>query len=601
MKLVLVTIVLILAAVIPIAYQSSALFESSFAKSQYETSALLAESKSSQIDDQILSYVEKIRTTTNLLLQNFASEEQRKRALDLVFFHDLDLVNIEIYELKDGSPSLYRRETNDAYLKSLGFDQKYMSRLRAEKPFPIMAVFSNKDKIHIKNSTLPNGVPLFTVAVPFADRNDVVRHISVADIRLDRLQKAFNIRRRTLYLVDNDGTILAHTNDRHAINGTNFSHLPIVTEALTVGQLGLKGTKRFQDPETTEWYLGAYNNTAFGPTVIAQVPEAPILEQAKQIKNSAFEWTGYVLSGALFFVIVFSITLTLPIEKLYELTLHVARGNFDIKARIESGDEVGSLASAFNQMVDGLKERDKIKSIFNKFHGSSVTDDLMQRDLDLGGTKKEVTIFFSDIRDFTKFSEGHTPEEVVEMLNEYFQIMVGIITSHHGIVDKFVGDAIMAVWGAPKSTGEDREHAIAASLEMRMALAELNERRIERGHVPIKIGIGLHTGPAISGTIGSTERMEYTVIGDTVNMASRIEASTKAFGSDLLISETTMQGLESKFVFEVAGAAEVKGKSQPIKMFKVRGYYDENSQPVELRTTYSDFETGDAEKVKIAV
>jgi adenylate cyclase len=308
-----------------------------------------------------------------------------------------------------------------------------------------------------------------------------------------------------------------------------------------------------------------------------------------------------VLSGAIFFVFLFSITLTNPIEKLVEVTRKVAAGNFDVHADIHSHDEVGELAGSFDAMVDGLKERDKIKNVMNKFHGSAITEDLMKGDdLSLGGVNKEVTVFFSDIRDFTKFSEGHTPEEVVGMLNEYFEIMVGIVTKNHGVVDKFVGDAMMAVWGAPKATGQDEYYAIKACLEMRQALEELNKLRIARNQVEIKIGMGLHSGPAISGTIGSSERMEYTVIGDTVNTASRIESSTKAFGTDLLISGETLARTEGKFIFEYAGAAEVKGKAEPLKMNKVKGYIDENGQEVLVKTKYSDYEAGNADKVKIA-
>jgi adenylate cyclase len=238
--------------------------------------------------------------------------------------------------------------------------------------------------------------------------------------------------------------------------------------------------------------------------------------------------------------------------------------------------------------------------MFAKFHGSSVTDDLLKGELQLGGSRKEVTVFFSDIRDFTKFSEGHTPEEVVDMLNEYFRVMVGIINRNGGVVDKFIGDAIMAIWGAPNTSEKDTENALRACLEMRTSLNELNKIRLERGHTAIKIGMGLHRGPAISGTIGSDERMEYTVIGDTVNQASRIEASTKAFGTDLLVSDDVAEKVGSLFWIEEAGKAEVKGKAKPLTMLKVRGYLQEDGQQVEVRTPYSDYEAEKVDKIKVA-
>jgi len=263
-------------------------------------------------------------------------------------------------------------------------------------------------------------------------------------------------------------------------------------------------------------------------------------------------------------------------------------------------DEVTELASAFDNMTEGLKERDKVKNLFNKFHGSSVTDDLMKGDLSLGGSSKDVVIFFSDIRGFTAFSEKRPPEEVVEMLNEYFGVMVGIINKNHGVVDKFIGDAIMAVWGAPKSSEKDAHHAVTACLEMRKALEELNVKKLARNQPAINIGMGLHSGLAISGTIGSNERMEYTVIGNTVNTGSRIEASTKAFGADLLISDTVLERVGEDFKTEYVGAAEVKGRSEPLKLFKVRGYKAQSGEYVDVTTPYSDYEPEHADKVKIA-
>ena len=281
------------------------------------------------------------------------------------------------------------------------------------------------------------------------------------------------------------------------------------------------------------------------------------------------------------------------------MATEIAKGNFHVKSNVTSKDEVGALAAAFDDMVVGLEERDKVKNVLNKFHGSAIMDDLLSGNLELGGQNKEVTVFFSDIRDFTKFSEGHTPEEVVHMLNEYFQVMVGIINRNHGVVDKFIGDAIMAVWGAPNKSDDDTYNAIKACLEMRIALEELNKKRAGRGEVPIKIGIGIHTGRAISGNIGSDERMEYTVIGDAVNTAARIEASTKAFGTDLLISGEAAKIVINRFMVEEAGAVEVKGKEEPLRLNKVRGFIDENGHPVEVRTEFSDYEVGSDAKVKL--
>ncbi len=603
------TVSLILVVVFVIATQNSKFFESTFSKSQYDANADLANSKSTEVEGLIFHYLEKIRVISNILLKESLAEKERAESLDMVFFHDFDLVNLEIYRLETNGrvngPVLAKRLTNESYLKEIDLDKSYVDRLRRERPIPFAAVFSSAsgemgaERIQILNMTLAKGAPLFTIAAPLPDTGGGPPLLAIADIRMNRLQRAFmQTGARTAYLIDRKGFVLAHSRDDQLVMQTQ--KLEIVEDALDPSNRSNKGQKKFFDDESNQWWVGAYAKTAFGLTVIVQAPEQIILEPARLVKLEAFKLAGYVLSGALFLVILFSMTLTNPIERLHLATILVAQGNFDVTAKVRSHDEVGELAIAFNKMVGGLKERDKVKNILTKFHGSSITEDLIKNDLKLGGSRKNVTVFFSDIRDFTKFSENHTPEEVVEMLNEYFQVMVSIISGRNGVVDKFVGDAIMAIWGAPTSTGNDTYHAVVASLEMRVGLNELNERRIARRLPPIKIGMGLHTGPAISGKIGSTERMEYTVIGDTVNMASRIESSTKAFGTDLLISEAVAKELEGQFMFDLAGEAEVKGKSEPLKMFKVRGYIDAEGKLVELKTPYSDYEAGHADKIKVS-
>ena len=184
------------------------------------------------------------------------------------------------------------------------------------------------------------------------------------------------------------------------------------------------------------------------------------------------------------------------------------------------------------------------------------------------------------------------------MLNEYFNAMVKVIENNQGWVNKYIGDAIMAVWGAPKQGDDDCFKAVNACVEMRQSLNELNKARIDRGEKPLMIGMGVHYGEAIAGTIGSDERIEYTVIGDSVNMAARIEASTKAFGTDFLVSETVSNLTKDRFIMEEAGSAKVKGKSDALKMFKVRGFIKDGQELI-VKTPYSDYEASGADKVEV--
>ena len=190
----------------------------------------------------------------------------------------------------------------------------------------------------------------------------------------------------------------------------------------------------------------------------------------------------------------------------------------------------------------------------------------------LGGETKETTIFFSDIRSFTAISEKLEPSEVVEFLNEYMTAMVECVNMTHGVVDKFIGDAIMAVWGAPTSAGSPKEDAlncIRAALRMRAGLIAFNRGRGGDKKPIIRIGCGINSGPVVAGQIGSVKRMEYTVIGDAVNLASRTEALNKPMGTDILITEYTYNLVRDHVVVEEMPAVTVKGKEKPLRMFAV--------------------------------
>ena len=239
---------------------------------------------------------------------------------------------------------------------------------------------------------------------------------------------------------------------------------------------------------------------------------------------------------------------------------------------VKTGDELEDLASGFNTMVDGLKERDKLRTTMGKYMTASVMEKMMSGEISLGGESITVTILFSDIRSFTTLSEKmNDPQALVGLLNEYFTEMVGIVMQEGGVVDKYIGDAIMAVFGAPVAKDDDPINAVRAAVRMRQALRHLNERLAARGVDPIKTGIGIHTGPVVAGNIGSERRMEYTVIGDAVNLASRLESNTKELGINVLISEDTYSLAKDHIVARAVKEIHVKGRVQPVMTYEVLG------------------------------
>jgi adenylate cyclase len=238
---------------------------------------------------------------------------------------------------------------------------------------------------------------------------------------------------------------------------------------------------------------------------------------------------------------------------------------------VHTGDELEDLASGFNTMVDGLKERDKLRTTLGKYMTEAVMEHLLAGKLQLGGESLEVSVMFTDIRSFTSISEKMDPQHLVALLNEYFTAMVGIVFQEDGVVDKYIGDAILAVFGAPVPKPNDPVNAVRAAVRMRRALADLNVRLEARSLPRLRTGIGIHTGTVVAGNIGSEQRMEYTVIGDAVNLASRLETSTKELGVDVLISESTYERTKHVIVARPVREITVKGRERPVLAYEVLG------------------------------
>lgn len=602
-KLISITAALLLIVTAWIAIVSSNYFEKTSLQREENVNLDYAAARATEIENILNNLVDKTKSNAGLLYKMSTDPTYTSNEFDMSFMRDKSYVSLEILKVDGSSFSSVKKIVKEDLLKeAYKAHPTWLAHVRAKQQFPLSSVARDSGRVEIQNATLIQQMPLFTIGIPLMkDADGRISHIAIADLDLGLLQKPFSeLKERNFFVVDDRGILLAHSDEAKARSRMDLSQSEIVKiarEAKTP-----RGQRPVTDAEGARLY-SAYAKTSIGATVFSEIREDIILEPAREVRRKAFFLGGLILSGAFFFVFLFSLTISSPLEKLVQLIELVSKGNFDVNAtsQVKSifKDEVGELAVAFDHMTEGLKERDKVKNLFSKFHGSSVTDDLMQGEVGLGGQKKDVVVFFSDIRGFTAFSEKRSPEEVVEMLNEYFGVMVSIINAHGGVVDKFIGDAIMAIWGAPKSTENDAQQAMMACLRMRQGLDELNARRQERGQAPIMIGMGLHAGPAISGTIGSDERMEYTVIGNTVNTASRIEASTKAFGADLLVTDDVLAKVGDHFKVEYAGSAEVKGRSEAIKMYKVRGFKSESGDFTDITTPYSDYDAEGADKVKI--
>ena len=257
-----------------------------------------------------------------------------------------------------------------------------------------------------------------------------------------------------------------------------------------------------------------------------------------------------------------------PLRDVEAAMERVGRGDLETRAPVVSNDEIGAVAEGFNRMVTGLRERERIRETFGKYVSPEVRDEILAGRVTLGGQVREVTILFSDLRDFTPWVESQPPDEVVRDINAYFTLMEGAIRAHGGLVVQFIGDEIEAVFGAPVPEPHHADHAVAAALDMCRRLEEWNESRRAAGRIMLRHGIGIHTGEVIAASIGSPERLSYALVGDPVNLASRIQGLTKEVGGVVLVSGDTVRRLKDPMGLEALPAVRVKGRLAEVEVYR---------------------------------
>jgi len=258
-----------------------------------------------------------------------------------------------------------------------------------------------------------------------------------------------------------------------------------------------------------------------------------------------------------------------PLAALAQAMGAVLGGDLSRRVTLARGDEVGFLARAFNAMVSGLAEREHIKDIFGRFVSRDVATALLSGDLALAGERRPVTILFQDVRGFTTIAERTAPEVLLRVVNRLFAEMVAAVEAEGGVIRQFVGDGVMALFGAPVLHDDDPERAVRAALGMVARLPSLNEGLQRDGMPLLRIGIGIHTGDVIAGRVGPDQRSEYGVVGDAVNLASRIEGLTRDLEATILVSAATASHLGPGFLFGRRVVLPIRGKAEPVEVVEV--------------------------------
>lgn len=321
-----------------------------------------------------------------------------------------------------------------------------------------------------------------------------------------------------------------------------------------------------------------------GEEIVAVIQRSYRENQANlaALRDRLFDFSLAVVCLSLLAVIVLARGFTRPVLQLASRVQRIERGDYGAALpaeQVRGRDEVAGLAESIDNMATGLAEKEKVRDLLGKVVSREIADELLNNRIELGGEEKVVSVLFADIRGFTRLSEQQTPSQTLAMLNTCLERICSAIETHGGVVDKFTGDAVMALFGAPVGHDDDALRAARALLAVQEAMAEVNrELQADAGNqqpaLHLQLGAGLHTGMVVAGNMGSRNRMNYTVIGDAVNLASRLEGLTRQYDVHNVISEASRQALGDQaqaFAWRELDLVRVKGKQQPVRIYELLG------------------------------
>jgi len=411
-------------------------------------------------------------------------------------------------------------------------------------------------------------------------------------INSEKLVDSFGSGANQSFLINDKCDLLIHSDSALLLSGVNVADFDFIRDIQESSdrnkQQLIMAEFDFGDipkKAAQKAYYTAFTKLAYGGCiVITGIEHDKVFEGITATTRRNIYLTAMVLFISIMFVYFFSKTISTPLKTLAVAARNIEGGQFENQFQIKGHDEIGLLGSSFQKMSSALR-------IFGRFTNREIAVRAMRGEIKPGGLPKHATIFFSDIRGFTALSENFTKafgdkasDKIVFWLNNYLTSMVECVEKTGGAVDKFIGDAVMAHWGTAYTAGSPRKDAfncVKAAIMMRHALIALNKERAanDPGNPLIKIGCGINTGIVTAGQIGSELRMEYTVIGDPVNLASRVESLTKPLATDILITEDTFNLIGDSLITEEMPPVTVKGKAKPVRLFAVVNFTEAKGGP----------------------
>ena len=328
------------------------------------------------------------------------------------------------------------------------------------------------------------------------------------------------------------------------------------------------------EPVTTYYATVDVNDSVAGYTAIS-LSDRPIMAARESVQDTMINATLIMSVIAIIASFLISRRLARPIHDLLEATSAMRRGDLNYRIQDRRNDEIGGLIEAYNTMAHGMLEKDQVEQVLKRFVSPSVAHNMMA-DLDqvqLGGRDVQATVVFADIVGFTRLSETLAPDAIAEMLNVYFDAITTATTFYRGTIDKYMGDCAMIVFGVPEKDDEHLFHGLCCAVMIQRMVERLNEFRRARGHTTVEFRIGINSGAMLAGNLGSRERMQYTVVGDTVNLASRL--SNMAGGNEIIAAAPllTNPNIASRVRATEYGAMRIRGKAEPVSTFRIDGVH----------------------------
>jgi adenylate cyclase len=526
-----------------------------------------------KVKTDISSIIEKINLMYIALNKDFKDKADKDEFLNLFFKNDPNFIYFGVYEDNNENDRLVSSSSlfNQTYLNDYSISSNDLKKIIDLHSKEFSKSFQGEIIIH--NASQGFTYPIIGLSVPIVNDPEK-KQILISLFRVEKIINAFeNSGLRETFMVNNNGTVIAHSNPKIVQSGKNLLDYPIV-KTLLKSQVD-NGQIRFQDDDGN-YHLGAYEKLAFvGAGVISTILEDKAYEEVYNIQRRNIYFLLITFFSATLIIFIFSKTISKPILNLVSATNDIEKGNFRPSVQPTTSDEIGLLTHSFISMGLGLEEREKVKSILGNMIDPTVVEEAMK---DLAalkrGSEKNITAFFSDVASFSTISEQLNSADLASLLNEYLSAMTIILKEHDGVLDKYIGDAIVGIFNAPIDVAQHELKAARASLDMIIKLRELKEIWVQKNSYSkdaqqMGIRIGLNCGPAKVGFMGTDALASYTMMGDTVNLAARLEAAGKDYGTDILISEMINNKISDEMFTRDLDLVRVKGKTEPVKLFEL--------------------------------